>query len=60
MSAWWFQLHRALAGLGLVLAIAGAATGGNLASDDYHGNSAGSAHKALGILAVVAAVVQVS
>ena len=53
-------MHRALAGLGLVLAIAGAATGGNLASDDYHGNSAGSAHKALGILAVVAAAVQVS
>ena len=45
--------------LGFVLAIAGAATGGNLVADDYHQSSGGSAHKALGILTIVAAAVQV-
>ena len=45
--------------LGFVLAIAGAATGGNLVADDYHQNNGGSAHKALGILTIVAAAVQV-
>jgi len=45
--------------VGLVLAIIGAASGGNLTSDVYK-TSGQSAHKALGILAVVAAALQVS
>lgn len=60
LSAWWFHLHRALSVVGLVLAIAGAATGGNLQTDVYHGGSADSAHKALGGLTVAAAAIQVS
>ena len=59
LSTWWFHLHRALATLGFILAIVGAATGGGLADDDYHSNNGGSAHKALGILAIVAAALQV-
>ncbi len=59
LNTWWFHLHRALSVLGLILAVAGAASGGNLLSDDYHQNKGGSAHKALGILAVVAAALQV-
>ena len=45
--------------MGLILAIVGAAPGGNLQNDDYH-PGAGGAHKALGILAVVAIAIQVS
>lgn len=45
--------------VGLVLAIAGAATGGGLTTDDYHEASGGSAHKALGGLTVAAAAIQV-
>ncbi len=52
-------MHRALSLVGLVLAIIGAASGGNLTSDVYR-TSGQSAHKALGILAVVAAALQVS
>ena len=59
LSTWWFHLHRALSLVGLVLAIIGAATGGNL-TDDVYKTSGQSAHKALGILAVVAAALQVS
>lgn len=59
LSTWWFHLHRALATLGFILAIVGAASGGGLADDDYHSNNGGSAHKALGILAIVAAALQV-
>lgn len=58
LSTWWFHLHRALATLGFILAIVGAASGGGLADDDYHSNNGGSAHKALGILAIVAAALQ--
>ncbi|KAL0038415.1 hypothetical protein WJX77_005585 [Trebouxia sp. C0004] len=57
LNTWWFHLHRALSLVGLVLAIAGAASGGNLTSDVYR-TSGQSAHKALGILAVVAAALQ--
>lgn len=46
--------------VGLVLAIAGAATGGGLTTDDYHQSSGGSAHKALGGLTVAAAAIQVT
>ena len=46
--------------VGLVLAIAGAATGGGLTTDDYHEASGGSAHKALGGLTVAAAAIQVT
>ena len=60
LSAWWFQLHRALAFLALIGAIAGVASGAGLSNDDYHPNGAGGAHKALGIIALVAVVVQVS
>ena len=60
LSTWWFHLHRALSVLGLVLAIAGAATGGGLTTDDYHEAGGGSAHKALGGLTVAAAAIQVS
>ena len=59
LNTWWFHLHRALSLVGLVLAIIGAASGGNLTSDVYR-TSGQSAHKALGILAVVAAALQVS
>ncbi len=59
LNTWWFHLHRALSLVGLVLAIIGAASGGNLTSDVYK-TSGQSAHKALGILAVVAAALQVS
>ena len=52
-------MHRALSLVGLVLAIIGAASGGGLTSDVYK-TSGQSAHKALGILAVVAAALQVS
>lgn len=45
--------------VGLVLAIAGAATGGGLVADDYHEAGGGSAHKALGGLTVAAAAIQV-
>ena len=45
--------------VGLVLAIAGAATGGGLTTDDYHEASGGSAHKALGGVTVAAAAIQV-
>lgn len=45
--------------VGLILAIAGAATGGGLTTDDYHEASGGSAHKALGGLTVAAAAIQV-
>lgn len=45
--------------VGLVLAIAGAATGGGLTTDDYHEADGGSAHKALGGLTVAAAAIQV-
>lgn len=58
LSAWWFHLHRALSVLGLILAIAGAATGGNLTTDIYHAGTADSAHKALGGLTVAAAAIQ--
>ncbi|KAL0052572.1 hypothetical protein WJX82_004070 [Trebouxia sp. C0006] len=57
LNTWWFHLHRALSLVGLVLAIIGAASGGNLTSDVYK-TSGQSAHKALGILAVVAAALQ--
>ena len=60
LSTWWFHLHRALSVVGLVLAIAGAATGGGLTTDDYHQASGGSAHKALGGLTVAAAAIQVT
>lgn len=60
LSAWWFQLHRAIAFLALIGAIAGVASGAGLSNDDYHPNGAGGAHKALGIIALVAVVVQVS
>lgn len=60
LSTWWFHLHRALSVLGLILAIAGAATGGNLTTDIYHAGTADSAHKALGGLTVAAAAIQVS
>lgn len=43
-----------------MLAIAGAATGGGLTTDDYHEASGGSAHKALGGLTVAAAAIQVT
>lgn len=59
LSTWWFHLHRALSVVGLILAIAGAATGGGLTTDDYHEASGGSAHKALGGLTVAAAAIQV-
>ena len=59
LSTWWFHLHRALSVVGLVLAIAGAATGGGLVADDYHEAGGGSAHKALGGLTVAAAAIQV-
>ena len=45
LSTWWFHLHRALSVVGLILAIAGVATGGNLAADVYHEGSGSSAHK---------------
>ena len=60
LSSWWFQLHRAIAFLALIGAIAGVASGAGLSNDDYHPNGAGGAHKALGIIALVAVVVQVS
>ena len=60
LNTWWFHLHRALAVLGLILAIVGAALGGNLEYDDYRPNNGGGAHKALGILAVVATALQVT
>lgn len=59
LSAWWFQLHRALGFLALIGAIAGVASGSGLSNDDYHPNGAGGAHKALGVIALVAVVVQV-
>lgn len=45
--------------VGLILAIAGVATGGNLSADVYHEGSGSSAHKALGGWTVAAAATQV-
>ena len=58
-KAWWLQLHRLLALIGLLGAIAGAALGGGLQAYDYHPVGAGTAHKALGIVAVVTVSIQV-